>query len=170
MRTAALVTMGVMLTVATAPGQDPDSSGTPVYRVEFTLNDGANPAPAARRYVMLVQDNSKSILRVGNRVPYTTTSTRSSGNLEAHYQYFDSGVNIDCHTQTVGKHVKLNADVEVSSAQGNGTGAGQNPIVLSARAGVAAQLEVGKRVQVTSMDDPVTHRTMSIDVLVARAN
>jgi len=46
-----------------------------VYKVEFAIRDGSQAATqAGRRYTMLVGANEKGIFRVGEKVPYATSS------------------------------------------------------------------------------------------------
>jgi hypothetical protein len=151
-----------------------------IYKVEFTLHDGADPdGKAGRHYSMLVSTAGKGTFRVGNRVPYATGSFQPStgGNplpVTTQYQYFDVGVNIDCQIREGAGKVNVKADLDVSTVvQHDRNGAGgnaPNPTISQIKMNVDALVNPGKPTVVASIDDPVTMRKFDVDVTATKVN
>src|SRR5215467_1249397 len=71
MRIAGALLLGTVVMSLHALAQQ--KTETTVYKVEFNIHDGSDlRAKAGRRYTILVLNNSKSVFKVGDRVPYST--------------------------------------------------------------------------------------------------
>jgi hypothetical protein len=136
-----------------------------VYRLEFTVREVEDGKRLnSRSYVMSVQDGSAGMIRVGNRIPY------SSG--KEQFQYYDVGINIDCRLREKENYVLLdNATVEISSvvkadsAEANPT---SNPVVRQARARIDVAVTPGKPTMVTSLDDVSSNRRYEVEVTATK--
>ena len=169
MRSRLVIAITALLYTGSADAQEKKDSGAAQYKVEFHIQDSADTAAkGARRYSMLIDANSKGTFRVGNRVPYTT------GTPTAQYQYADVGVNIDTRLRDVDGRVGLSADLELSAIVQNdktpGATVNPNPTISSFRVAINAVVTPGKRVQVASVDDPITMRRFDVDATITRTN
>ena len=113
MRIAAVIIATTLVLGSSVKAQD--KTETTVYKVDFNIHDGRDSAAkAGRRYTLLVRNNNKSTFRVGDKIPYAT----SSGTQAAQYSYLDTGVNIDCVARELNEKVALFAEVELSRLAG----------------------------------------------------
>ena len=139
----------------------PDRS---VYRLEFTVREVEEGKRLnSRTYIMHVQDGSNGMIRVGSRIPYN--------NGKDQVQYFDVGINIDCHLRERDNYLFLeNAGIEISSVVQGPEGASEthNPVVRSARARVDAAVTLGKPALVASLDDVSSNRRYEVEVTATK--
>jgi len=150
-----------------------------VYKVEFAIRDGSQAAAqAGRRYTMLVGANEKGIFRVGEKVPYATSSFQpgiggAGPQPLMQYTYLDTGVNIECRLRELNGKITLNADFDISAVRQHekaDTLHPPNPTVDAIRLGVSTLMSPGKPTQIVSMDDPVTMKKFDIDATVTKLN
>src|SRR5260370_11693572 len=75
MRTKAVLFLATLL-IPTLPVSGQEKGGATdsgVYRVEFNIHDGNDPAAkTGRRYMIMIEANDKGVFRVGQKVPYAT--------------------------------------------------------------------------------------------------
>jgi hypothetical protein len=139
------------------------------YKVEYHIQDSADRTPkGARRYMMIIDANSKGTFRVGNRIPYVAGQGPTGSPTQ--YQYADVGVNIDTRLRELAGKISLSTDLEISSLVQNEKPAGANPTISSFRVGINTVVEPGKRAQVAAVDDPITMRKFDIDATVTKVN
>jgi hypothetical protein len=89
------------------------------------------------------------------------------------FQYFDTGVNIDCRLRETNGRVGLSAEIDVSTIMEHTKGAGANPpnpTIGSIRVAVNAVLRPGTPTMVVSIDDPVTMRKFDVEATVTKMN
>ena len=151
-----------------------------VYKAEFVIRDGSEAAAKpGRRYAMLIDTGGRGTFRVGQKVPYPTSSyqpsqgTGASPLVSTQYQYVDIGVNIDCRLREVSGKVAINADIDVSTIVQHDKGAAAtppNPAIASIRIGINAMVNPGKSTMVASIDDPVTMRRFDVEATVTKVN
>jgi hypothetical protein len=140
------------------------------YKVVYTIRDDK----AQRNYTLLVDAGGRGTLRSGNRVPVVTSSTHpDAGGGTTQYQYFDTGINIDCRVRETDAKVVLNSDLDISTVvepvKAAGAASGPNPTVASVRVGgVSAVVAPGRPTVIASIDDPVTTRKLEIVATVTR--
>ena len=136
-----------------------------VYKVDFNIHDGSDGvAKAGRRYTMLVLNNSKSVFKVGDKVPY------SSGG--GQYTYLDTGVNIDCFAREVNDKVAMHTELDLSAVappDKRATGV-PNPTVMQTKFVVDVVLSPDKPMLVASIDDPVSGRKFDVEATVSKVN
>ncbi|HLY60539.1 MAG TPA: hypothetical protein VKV95_07200 [Terriglobia bacterium] len=140
----------------------PDKS---VYRLEFIVRETEEGKRLnSRSYVMSVEDESTGMIRVGSKVPYYTGKDQ--------FQYFDVGINIDCHLREHGNFVSLeNIGIEISSVvkpDSPGLNQTPNPVVRSVRARVDAAVTPGKPTSVASIDDASSNRRFEVEVTATK--
>ena len=146
------------------------------YRLEFKINElMAEKKLNSRAYVLLLEPHQVGKLRIGTRVPITTTEKDKT----IQFQYVDLGKNIDSQVISEGEHsVGLHISVEFSglalserttpkstSQVSHGT-----PTVQQLRMDTNATVEPGKPTIVGTLDDPVSNRTFQIEVTATRLN
>ncbi len=152
----------------TAKGQhsvEASGSQKSVYRLEFTVREMEEGKRLnSRTYIMSVQDGSNGMIRVGSRVPYYTGKDQ--------FQYFDVGINIDCHLREHETYLSLdNIGIEISSVvkpDSPGSNQTPNPVVRSVRARVDAAVTPGKPMSVASMDDASSNRRFEVEVTATK--
>jgi len=132
------------------------------YRIEIIVREFEEGKPAnSRKYTMLVADNNRGKIRVGNRVPY-----QSSAGM---YQYQDVGMNIDCVPKERGENLSLYTSVEFSSLAGSqGAAPNMNPVFRSERSEVESVVTLGKPTVVATMDDVGSTRRYEIEVTATK--
>lgn len=157
-----------------------ERSDPPAYRVDFLLRDGSDKATqSVRRYSMMVDPSGRNSFRVGQRVPYATSSTPVSGVgggqtplVATQFQYADVGVNIDCTLREAGSRVILHSEIEISaqSQKDKALAALPPPSVNSLRLTSNAVLTLGKSTVVANFDDPTMMRKIDVEVTVTKMN
>jgi len=164
MRIAGALLLGTVVMSLHALAQQ--KTETTVYKVEFNIHDGSDlRAKAGRRYTILVLNNSKSVFKVGDRVPYST------GN--ALYTYLDTGVNIDCFAREVGDKLAMHAELDLSGVappEKRPPTSTPNPTVLQTKFVVDTVLNPGKPSVVASLDDPVSGRKFDVEATASKVN
>lgn len=177
MRILFLLTIAIAVTPSrVAHAQERPATVTYGYRVDITVRDASVPAAKpGRRYTMLMEPGSKSVVRLGTKVPYTTSSTQGGGGtVTAQYNYADVGVNIDARIRDVNEKVGLNADLDLSSlVQHEGKSTTTTlpmPTIATSRIWVYALLTPGKPAVIASIDDPVTGHRFDVEATVTKSN
>jgi hypothetical protein len=176
-RTTVIAILAVLSTARAGAQEKKESTDPSQYKVEYHIQDSADtPAKGARRYAMLIDANSKGTFRVGNRVPYASGVSQPGpgGTATTQYQYADLGVNIDTRLRDMSGKVFLSADMDLSDLVRNdkpsGAAANANPTISSFRININTAVPLGKRVQVASVDDPITMRRFDVDATITKVN
>jgi len=142
----------------------PPEKAVSVYRLEFAVREMEdNKKINSRSYTMLVEDGDWGRIRVGNRIPYNTGKDQ--------FQYFDVGINIDCHLRDHGNYIMLeNTSIEISSIvkDESSTGGTPNPIVRQARSSVEPVITPGKPAVITSLDDVSSNHRYEVEVTATK--
>jgi hypothetical protein len=132
------------------------------YRIEFNvreIEDGKRLN--SRNYMMLVEDGSRGMIRVGNKVPIVVA--------EKQVQYNDVGMNIDCHPRGREDSVVLDISLESTSvAQEQPPAFTSNPVIRQQRGNITSVVTPGKPTLVATMDDVVTNRRYEIEVTATK--
>jgi hypothetical protein len=135
--------------------------------VEFTVNELDNGKKInSRSYLMLVRAEAlpkftdTRRLRVGSKVPYSTST--GTGTATNSIQYQDVGMNIDCRLMPMGNgNVAIDTNWEYSSVESE-QGVNhdtQHPVFRQVRNSVDAVVPLDKPTVIAEMDDvPSTHR------------
>src|SRR5260370_21724211 len=146
------------------------------YRLEFKINElMAEKKLNSRAYVLLLEPHQVGKLRIGTRVPITTTEKDKT----IQFQYVDLGKNIDSQVISEGEHsVGLHITVEFpglalserptpnsTSQVSRGT-----PTVQQLRMDTNATVEPGNPTIAGTLDDPVSNHTFQIEVPATRIN
>jgi len=178
MHKLSLITAASLMLPALAYSQE-RPGGTPVYRLEFNIHDGADAASkAGRRYSQTIELNGKGVFRVGSKVPYATGAMQSGASTGAvpvatQYNYADIGVNIDSRLREAGERILLLADLDLSTIaqrDKSSTGTPLTPTISSLRVSVSAALTPGKPALVASIDDPVTMRKFDVEATITKVD
>jgi hypothetical protein len=154
----------VMLAVLPVTAQEKKETVNPSgYKVVYTIRDDK----AQRHYTLLVDTAGRATFRAGNRVPVASMSVQPGGaGVATQYNYFDTGISIDCRVREAEGKITLNSDLDISTIVEHDKSAGNappNPTVASVRAsGLSAVVSPGKPAVIASIDDPVTHRKLEI--------
>jgi hypothetical protein len=166
----ALVAFCVALipSAATSQQEKPKDEATSVqrplaaYRIEINVQEmEAGKAVNSRKYMMVVADNDRGKIRVGNRVPWQS----SAGT----YQYQDVGMNIDCRPKQLDENLQLYTSVEFSSLAGEPQQAPSfNPVFRMDRTEVESVVTLGKPTLVATMDDVISNRHIEIEATVTK--
>ena len=149
---------------------------TPLYKVEINFHDGNDTGTAAdRRYSFLVTDSRKAVFKIGSRTPAVTGVLPPQGNTAAptaQFTYLDVGVNIDCFVQAAGPHVTLRGSLDLSNISGDVSllPGVRNPVVRQTKLDLDAVMDLGKPMQLASVDDPLTAHKLQVEATITRAN
>jgi hypothetical protein len=127
---------------------------------------------------MVVSANEKGIFRIGEKVPYATSSFQpgiggAGPQPLMQYTYLDTGVNIECRLRELNGKITLNADLDISAVRQHektDTLNPPNPPVAAIRLGVSTLMSPGKPTQIVSMDDPVTMKKFDVEATVTKLN
>ena len=132
------------------------------YKIEISVREmEVGKAVNSRKYMMVVADDQRGKIRVGNRVPYQASAGM--------YQYQDVGMNIDCHPKQRDDSLVLYTSVEFSSLAGEPQPAPSlNPVFRADRTEVESVVTLGKPTVVATMDDVVSDRHIEIEVTVTK--
>jgi hypothetical protein len=170
----------VSLLAPTFPADAQEKTAEPaVYKVEFAIRDGSQAAAqTGRRYTMVVSASEKGIFRIGEKVPYATSSFQpgvggTGPQPLMQYTYLDTGVNIECRIRELNGKITLNADLDISAVRQHektDTLNPPNPTVAAIRLGVSTLMSPGKPTQTVSMDDPVTLKRFDVEATVTKLN
>jgi hypothetical protein len=180
MRTSlALAAAALLMLQGSVHAQEP--RGPALYKVEFTIRDGAGAAAKVRRYSLLTAPGEKAVFKVGNRVPTATGSFQPGAGgvginplVNTQYTYLDVGVNLECTVVEAGPNrlamrglIDISSIVQHQAAQG---ATPPNPTVAQTRLQLDTSIEPGKPTVVASMDDPETTRQFQVEATVTRVN
>jgi len=132
------------------------------YRIEINVRETADGKPASsRKYTMLVADNNRGKIRVGNKVPYQAS--------QGVFQYQDVGMNIDCVPVQRDDSLTLYSNVEFSSVAGEPQATPAfNPVFRTDRTEVESVVTLGKPTVVATMDDVISNRHFEIEVTATK--
>jgi hypothetical protein len=134
------------------------------YRIEFNvreIEDGKRLN--SRNYMMVVEDGSRGMIRVGNRVPIAVA--------EKQVQYNDVGMNIDCRPRGREDSVVLDISLESSSVvppEQPTAATTLQPMFRQQRSNITSTVTPGKPTLVTSMDDVLSNRRYEIEVTATK--
>jgi hypothetical protein len=154
----------------------------PVYRVDFNIADGRETAAKGERhYTLLVKEGTKSVLKVGSRVPVATgtfqpplgNNSNVSPLVSTQFTYIDIGVNIECLVRDIEGKAAIHGSIDLSNVvQPSGPNAGTplNPTLGQTRLELEATLDLDKATIIASVDDPVTMRQVAVHATVTRVN
>jgi len=138
----------------------PDSQQAPVYKVEFTLSNGAagNPQPS-QRYSMLVDESRKAVFQAMNGVPTGCNSPR----------FIDTGANIELALHTSEGKVAIEGVIDLTSITGQvNLSSLCEPIIGQRKIAFHTMLEPGK--PATLDDDPHAGPTRHVEAVVTKVN
>lgn len=176
LKTTSMIMACALAVAWPALAQGPKASS--VYKVEFNLREGNRTAETGRHYTILVDANGRGSFHFGDRIPYASgfiPSAQKAGTVgaplnAAQIQYADTGVNIDCRVVEVNGKAELHAQIEISHAAGDKSGAPLEPVIETGRVSVNATLDLGKPSVIASVDDPATHRKFDAEVTITKAS
>jgi len=150
--------------------EPPNSTGPALYKVEFTIHDGSDPAAkAGRHYTLLTDAGQKAVLKVGSRVPIPTGSSGGTVN----YTYIDVGVNIVCVLREAGNRIMIDGNVDLSGIRQPDTTPMANlanPTVGQTRLELNTAVVPGRPTVVAAIEDPATMRQFQVEATVTKAN
>jgi hypothetical protein len=163
-----LTVFAAFLACASLSGQEKSAEPNATFQVEFRINDSADTSgKSTRRYTFLLDSSGRGNFRIGQRVPFVTSTLQQNQNVSTQYQYVDIGVNIDCRAKMSGQKVALRAEIDITSLLPSDKGQPATaPLTASARVNVDSLLVPGKPASIATVDDPVTQRRMDITAVV----
>lgn len=162
MRIAVLMIAATLVLGSSVKAQD--KTEMTVYKVDFNIHDGRDSAAKeGRRYTLVARNNQKSTFKVGDKIPYAT----STGPQAAQYAFLETGVDIDCLARDVNEKVALYAEIDLSAVAGS---RGSNPTIAQSKLIINTVLTQGQPSLVASFDDPVTSRKLDVEATVSKIN
>jgi hypothetical protein len=139
-----------------APGNKPVHP----YRVDFLINelDGEKKINA-RRYSMILTSGDRNQVKIGTRVPVSSTPS---------FQYLDVGTAINCRLSESGDDLVLDVHSDFSSLAGPEEQHSSQPIVRQFDINGSTLVVLGKPIVIGAMDDPNSNRTFQLEATVTR--
>lgn len=144
-----------------------------VYRIDYTFSELQNDKRVnARSYSLLVRASERGSIRLGDRMPVATSSTKEG---EVQFQYLDVGVSIDSRVEDSdvpdrGSSIDLFTNIDISNVApnqsvDNRTGA---PIVRQTKFQNENIVPLGKQVLLSSADEVDGTRRLQIEVTATK--
>ena len=182
--TLAAIMLGVTLTAQLARAQDKEKSEVPSeavsspkrkalqpYRLDFAFNEVEDGKVInSRHYSMIVTGGGSNDLKIGTRVPVTS----SSGPGLSQFQYLDVGTSISVQLRERLDEFELvvrsdvsNLDMSTRTDNANFHLA-DSPIIRQIRIEGDTLLVVGKPILVGTMDDPNSKRQFQLEVTATK--
>ena len=177
----AVVSIGLCCGLYTARAQEdsnkeapaPAAKNQPVqpYRLDFAFNEVADGKVVnTRRYSMNLTAGESNEIKIGTRVPVSSTS--SPGTDFVQWQYIDVGTNIWAQLREHGDELVIVVRSDVSnfdtSNESEYVKGSNHPIVRQIKISGSTLLVVGKPILIGSMDDPNSKRQFQLEVTATR--
>lgn len=181
----AVILLGISLTTQVAPAQDKEKSDQPTeaaatpkgrkplqpYRLDFAFNEVEDAKVInSRHYSMVVTGGGNNDIKIGTRVPVTS----SSGAGVSQFQYLDVGTSISVQLRERLDEFELvvrgevsNLDMSMHTDNAN-LHLADSPIVRQVRIEGDTLLVVGKPILVGSVDDPNSKRQFQLEVTASK--
>ncbi len=122
------------------------------YRLTYTINDG-DSGHAAQHLVVLVSQQSKTILKEGSRVPIVTGSYGHGTDTNTQVQYQDVGMNLEATLEGSGEGLRLRTKIEQTNVAEEKSNVGiQDPLVHQSVLQGESAVVLGKPVVLGSME------------------
>ena len=175
---AVAIMLAAQLPLHAQDGKRPTNS----YVVEYSFREGGDAATAAdRRYVLRVNGEHKSSLKVGRRTPVVSASfepVNANSLINTQYTYLDVGMSIECSLLELDTRVELHttvvlgglAEKDTATAAGPARNPNTNPAINETSLEVSATQQVGKPTLLASITDPATNRILQVPATVTAAN
>ena len=154
----------LLLLGALLPAFSQERAMPPRYRLKFTFTDAMQQKKLNQmQYTLLVEENSKSKINIGSRIPYMPAGT---GDKQVHMVAV--GVIVECQVRPRGPMVGLDCAFESSAVAPDQPkpSAGFPPVLNTQQASVVTAVPPGKTVTIASLDDPKTKHNLEISVHV----
>ena len=151
---------GVLTMVGTSFAQTEKESATGFYHLDFVTKElDDNKVINSRNYSMTVSDKSAGSIRTGNKVAVPN----GTGN---QYQYYDLGVNIDCHDmREVLGQLTLTVSADISAvALESGTASSMPPAIRQYKWNSTVIVPLRKATQIFSSDDLGSKRKFQLEL------
>jgi hypothetical protein len=134
------------------------------YRLDFSLNELEDGKKInSRHYSMNLTAGSGDEIRIGTRVPVTTSSNQ--------WQYMDVGTKIWANLKEGGDDLQLEVRSEISNLDkvaGQDSNPALPPIVRQIQLRGNTLLVVGRPIVIGSVDDPNSNRQFQLEVTVTK--
>jgi hypothetical protein len=142
-----------------------------IYRVSYKVSEVENGKSVnSRSYTLMAQPGKTMSVRIGNKVPYTTSNSTEKG-VVGSVQYWNVGMNIDSTIDDRGENLLVNTKLEMNSlaAKEPQSALEHPPIFNDLRLDDTTSATVGKPAFVGSLDDLASRRHYVIEVTVTKA-
>jgi hypothetical protein len=140
------------------------------YRLDFSFNEVADGKVVnTRHYSMNLTAGNANEIKIGTKVPVTTSSSSSGGT--AQYQYIDVGTQIWSQLREHGDELLLVVRGEVSNLDMTSPTEHAEafaPVVRQIKIDGDTLLVVGKPILIGSVDDPNSKRQFQLEVTVTK--
>jgi type II secretory pathway component GspD/PulD (secretin) len=122
------------------------------YRLTYTISDGENEH-AAQHFVVVVAQESKTMLKQGARVPIMTGTYKEGAESSPQVQYMDVGINLDASLDGNGDGLRLRTKIEQSSVAEEKSSVGiQDPMLHQSVLEGESAVVPGKPIVLGSID------------------
>jgi hypothetical protein len=135
------------------------------YRLTYTISDGEN-GHAPQRFVVVVAQGNKTMLKQGTRVPIVTGTNGSGSDQKTEVQYMDVGTNLDASLEGNGDGLRLRTKIEQSSVAEEKSSVGiQDPVLHQSVLEDESAVVLGKPMVLGSIDIPANGKRMEVSVV-----
>ena len=152
------------------PQLQPPTSKAPTstYKLDYVFSEMQDGKRInARSYSALVRLSDRGSIRLGNRVPVVSASSKEGNQ----FQYLDIGVNIDCRVeQELDSGINLFTNVETSSLAPDQPGENRTgaPVIRQIRYSLDNVVPLGKQTLLGSADEVDGTRRLQVEVTVTK--
>ena len=152
-----------------------DSRKVEPYRLEFSFSElEGGKAINTRHYSLDVTAGSGNELKIGTRVPVSTTAPQSGVNplVNTQFQYMDVGTKIAAYLRRSGDDLQLEVNSDISNLdippEHANSANWRPPVVRQISIRGATLLVTDKPILIGSMDDPNSNRQFQLEVTATK--
>jgi hypothetical protein len=147
-------------------------TGIQAYRLDFSFHEMEEGKKInTRHYSMDLTPGPGRDIKIGTRVPVSTSALADSGVKSMQFQYIDVGTSIVSRLERHGDELELVVSSDVSNIDvpsREAPGGIQAPVVRQIKIEGSTLLVLGKPIAIGSMDDPNSKRQFQLEVTVTK--
>src|SRR6185312_2385118 len=142
------------------------------YHVDFSINELQDGKKVnTRHYSMILTSGDRNQIKIGTRVPVSTTPPQSGVNplVSTQFQYIDVGTNINCRiVDSASEDLSLEVHADFSNLSSPEEQHSTPPIIRQVTLSGTTLTTPGKSVVIGSADDPNSNRQFQLEATVTK--
>jgi len=142
------------------------------YHVDFSINELQDGKKInSRHYSMILTSGDRNQIKIGARVPVSTTPPQSGVNplVSTQFQYMDVGTNINCRiVDSASEDLSLEVHADFSTLSSPEEQHSTPPIIRQVTLSGTTLTTPGKTIVIGSADDPNSNRQFELQATVTK--